>query len=273
MRRLSLPLLALLFSGCITLEGSGVVGGELYILGCNEADNYGVEQFPAYFDLMANFFVGEPIKDESAVATQNRLDIRIQKGTNTIEDADLLYIQITRVALAARRFSSYEPLPVGVHENVKASLSLSLTCPTFFDGPEANATLPEACPSLTQNQQEELCENMVYGRWNQLRIPMEPFTVGHSCLVVCQFGDTKRGDTIGEEFSIDFGDVVSGFFFFTLNNRRHLYDNVEICDDGTDNDCDGTVDEPLCIPSSTGGFIQGNFSVKLRRAKAIQAFP
>ncbi len=273
MTRILLTLLVLTTAGCIAPEGDGVVGGEIFIIGCNETDNYGEELYPAYFDLQANFFVGEPVKDEAAVPTQHRLDIRLQKGSNTIEDADSLYIQITRVALAARRFAAWEPLPVGIDQNAKASLSLYLTCPSFFDGPEANPTGPEYCPTLTPEQQQELCDGTVYGEMDQLRLPHEPFSEGQSCLVLCQFGSAQRGDTIDDDFSIDFGDVVSGVYFFTLNNRRMVYDSAEICDDQIDNDGDGIIDEDLCDYRTTGGFVQGNFTVKLRRAKAILAFP
>ncbi|MBU1240508.1 hypothetical protein KKF84_00965 [Myxococcota bacterium] len=273
MIRQILTALIIFSSGCIAPEGDGIVGGEIFILGCNETDNYGEEQYPAYFDLQANFFVGEPVKDESAVPTDHRLDIRLQKGTNTIEDADSLYIQMTKVSLAARRFAAWEPIPVGVDHNVKASLSLYLTCPSFFDGPEASPASAEACPVLTQQEQQELCDSTVYGDMDQLRLPHAPFSLGQSCIVLCQFGKANRGDTITDDFSIDFSDVVSGVYFFTLWNRRMVYNSTEICDDQIDNDGDGIIDEELCQNVSAGGFVQGNFTIKLRRAKAIQAFP
>ena len=273
MVRTLLLLVTLFLGGCIAPEGNGVVGGEIFILGCNETDNYGEEQFPAYFDLQANFFVGEPVKDEAAVPTQHRLDVRLQKGTNNIADSDSLYIQVTRVALAARRFANYEPLPVGIDRNVKASLSLYLTCPDFFDGPEANPTGADACPALSPEEQQTLCDETTYGEMEQLRLPHAPFDVGHSCLILCQFGSASRGDTIDEDFAIDFGDVVSGIYFFTLHNRRIIYDDYEVCGDGIDNDSDGLIDEDLCETYTAGGFIQGNFTIQLRRAKAIQAFP
>jgi hypothetical protein len=272
------PILFLLFFiltavGCVKPEGNGIVGGRLFIEGCNETDNYGDKHSLAYFDLRANFFVGEPVKDESAVPTAHRLDIRLQKGSNTIEDTDSLYIQVSKVALTARNFVIYQPVSVGVDENVKASLALYLTCPSFFDGPEVNKTGISSCPSITASEQEEMCNSTIYGELDQMPIPHAPFALGDSCIVFCQFGDAMRGDTIGDDFSIDFGDEVSGIYFFTLNNRRIVYDNSEICADGIDNDNDGVIDEDICENITSGGFVQGNFKIKLLRAKAIQAFP
>ncbi|MBN2725701.1 MAG: hypothetical protein JXR95_16675 [Deltaproteobacteria bacterium] len=259
--------------GCTTPEGSGVVEGEFFILGCEESDNYGSVTNKAYFDMMANFFVGEPVLDESAVPRNHRFDIRMQRGSNTLADTDVLYIQITRAALAARLFSQGLPLPVGPDENVSATLGLYLTCPSFYDGPDAYYE-GDACPVLTIEEQNELCSGVDYGTLeNSFRVPQAPFSKGQSCIILCQFGSAVRGQEIPDDFKIDFGDTVSGIYFFTLGNRRALYTANEICGDGLDNDGDGTVDEDICDEVTAGGFVQGNFEIKVIRAKAIQSFP
>ncbi|MBU1221983.1 hypothetical protein KKF34_04470 [Myxococcota bacterium] len=268
----SLLFTALLTLSCTSPEGTGIIGGEIYIMGCESTDNYGTPSFPAYFNMLANYFVGEPVLDEGPVPTKHRFDIRMQRGSNTLEDTDVLYIQIAKTSLTARLFSEGKPVPVGPQENVTSSLGLYLTCPSFYDGPDVYHT-GNGCPDITLEEQLTMCENVDFGEHENLFEPASPFAEGHSCLILCEFGTAERGTTINDDFKIDFGDTVSGIYFFTLGNRRIIGGYTEICDDGIDNDFDGFIDEDNCETPTAGGFIQGNFHIKVIRAKAIQAFP
>jgi len=266
-------LLSIILGACSGPEGKGVVAGEIFIEGCDEADHYGTSSFPAYFDLRVNYVLGEPVQDESNFPDAHRLDIRLQRGTNSMEDADALYIQFSRVATTAKRFSSYQLIPVSMGETVQATLSLYLTCPTFFDGPEAHPSSEQSCPVVTPEEQERLCAEAEYGKLAVVTTPQAPFSAGHSCILLCRFGNVGRGDLVSEDYEIDYEDEVSGLYFFTLQNRRVIYNHLEICGDTIDNDNDGKVDEEDCTRLTTGGFVQGNFQLKAHRAKSVQVIP
>lgn len=270
--RIFFALCVLLLPACSIPEGKGVVAGEMFIEGCDGPNHYGTSSFPAYFDLRANHIFGETVQDESDFPSAHRLDVRLQRSTNAIGDADALYIQFSRVAATAKRFASWQPIPVAVGETVQATLSLYLTCPSFFDGPEAQP-LGAACPSVSREEQQRLCAEAKYGRLASVTTPQPPFAEGHSCILLCSFGKAVRDETVHDDFEIREGDEVSGIFFFTLQNRRIIYDRLEVCADGQDNDGDGLVDEEDCQRITTGGFVQGNFRFQARPPTSVQVLP
>ena len=275
MRFLASPLLiiSILLGACSGPEGKGVVAGEIFIEGCDGPDHYGTSSFPAYFDLRVNYALGEPVPDESDFPDAHRLDIRLQRGTNSMGDSDALYIQFSRVSTTAKRFSAYQLIPVAVGESVQATLSLYLTCPTFFDGPEAQPLAEQACPEVTPAEQDRLCTEAVFGKLEGITAPQAPFSIGHSCILLCRFGEIRRGDPVAENYEIHYEDEISGIYFFTVQNRRVIYNHLEICADMIDNDNDGKVDEEDCTRLTTGGFVQGNFQLKAHRAKSVQVIP
>ncbi len=273
MLRCFLLLMILMVAACSGPEGKGIVAGELFIEGCSGQDHYGTSSFPAYFDLRVNHVHGEPVQDESDFPNAHRLDIRMQRGTNSMEDSDGLYIQMARVAVTARRFANWQLIPVAHGENVQATLSLYLTCPTFFDGPEAHPNLANACPDVSKEEQERLCGEVEFGKLDVVPVPRPPFSQGHSCLLLCRFGRAERDAPVKDSFEIHYGDRISGIYFFTLQNRRIITSNLEICGDGIDNDGDGLIDEEDCVRRTTGGFVQGNFSLKAHRSKSVQVIP
>jgi len=268
-----LLLLTCLGPACSGPEGKGVVAGELFIEGCDGLDHYGTSSFPAYFDLRANYVLGEPVQDESDFPVAHRLDVRLQRGSNSIEDADGLYIQFSRVAVTAKRFAAHRLIPVAVGESVQATLALYLICPTFFDGPEAHPSGDVACPEVSAEEQDRLCEETVFGRLEVVPTPQAPFSQGHSCILLCKFGSARRNEPVADSFEINYEDEVSGIYFFSLSDRRIIYNNLEICSDGIDNNGDGRVDEEDCTRLTSGGFVQGNFSFKAHRAKSVQVIP
>ena len=238
---------------CVTPEGEGIVAGQIYLLNCSEGDHYGTPDRMAYFDLHADFFAGEIIHDERVLSRMNRLDIRLQKGTGQLGDADLLFIQIPDVRQAAEYFVSSRPIPVTPDGVARASLGLYLTCPSFYDGPEAIPDATDtACPQLTPDEVADICSTVDYGSLPYKYTPQAPFSEGQSCLILCRFGDLSPGDFVPDDFKIDYKDTVAGVYFLSLKPRR-------------DDTLDGS---PLA-----GGFVQGNFRIRVIRAKAVQTFP
>ncbi len=243
----------LLMQACLTPEGEGIVAGQVYLMNCSEGDDYGTPEHMAYFDLHADFFAGEIIIDERVDSRKNRLDIRLQKGTGQPGDADMLFIQIPDVRQAAEYFVQSRPIPVAPDGVMRASLGLYLTCPSFYDGPEAvpDAT-DSACPQLTPEEVSDICNSTDYGSLTYRYTPQAPFSEGQSCVILCKFGDLSPGESVPEDFKIDYRDTVAGLYFFSLMSRR-------------EDTLDGS---PMA-----GGFVQGNFHIRVIRAKAVQTFP
>jgi hypothetical protein len=268
--------LALLAGGCPTGDGEGQVVGAFYLLACDDAYDYGSRSAPAHYDMGANFFVGEPIIDERETNPVNRLDLRIQRGGNNIEDVDSVYIQIADVGVLAEQFvaADYAGSPVGVTENIQATLSLYVTCPTYFG--RLAATLPAgaaACPALDPAARDALCEAMDYNQPLDPAAALPPFEAQSSCLIFCRFGKAERGSAVAHDFAIDFGDIIQGFFHLHLVELRLATSGAEICDDGVDNDGDGSVDEADCEEPTGAGQLMGTFNFEVRRGQVAQEFP
>jgi hypothetical protein len=272
----ALLVVALLSSGCPTGDGEGEVVGDFFLLGCDDAFDYGSRANPVRYDMEANFFVGEPIVDELETNPVNRLDIRIQRGGNNIEDVDSVYIQIADVRVVAESFSAsgYAGSPVGESQNIRATLSLYLTCPTYFVRLAATVSAGvDACPDLDASDRDALCESMDYKETLDPVAAFPPFAQQSSCLIFCRFGAAERGREVPHDFAIDFGDVVQGFFHLNLVEQRLLASGAEICDDGLDNDGDGDVDETDCEISTGAGRLMGKFNFEVRRGQVAQEFP
>ena len=265
---------SLALAGCPTGDGEGRVSGQFYVLGCDGAYNFGSRTTPAAYDMRADFFVGEPQIDPTEVAPKNRLDLRIQRGGNNVEDADSLYLQISDVKQVARQFAASQGTPVGPASTVRASLLLYVTCPTFFGSLEATYHAAQtACPSLDATTVDTLCNQMDYNESFAPDLAPAPFAPEHSCILFCQLGAAKRGEPVPDDFEVDFGDTVRGIFHLTLSESRLLQSGVEICADGIDNDGDGETDEEECALSSGFGRLVGKFNFEVRRGQVAQEFP
>ncbi len=267
---LALPTLA----GCPTGDGDGVVVGRFYALGCDGAFSFGAEDAPAKYNMGADFFVGEPIIDETELNPRHRLDIRIQRGGNSIEDTDSLYIQVRDVAAVAQAFSDSQGAAVGPDLDVTASLLLYVTCPTFFgsleSAPSANV---QACPTVSASDLEALCATTDFNAALDPDVEFPPFTDGDSCILFCRFGQAERGQPVPDGFRIQFGDVISGIFSLNLTDQRMLDSGAEICGDGIDNDGDGETDESDCQVPPGAGKLRGTFNFEVRRGQVAQEFP
>lgn len=261
-------------TGCPTGEGEGRVVGRFYVLGCDGEYNFGSLGTPAFYDMHANFFVGEPILDETEWGPQHGLDLRLQKGGNNIEDGDSLFLQIGDVAAAAERFVQGQGSPVGPGLEARAALLLYVTCPTFFGGLVAAPTPGvEACPTLDASETEARCASLDFNALLEPEGDFPPFEPGHSCVVFCRLGSARRGEVVPRGFSVEFGDEVQGFFQVNLVDLRLQSEGVEVCSDGVDNDGDGVVDESDCQLSRGQGTLRGTFNFEVRRGQVAQEFP
>lgn len=275
-RSLPLVLLGLIvpaaLAGCPTGDGEGVVVGSFHIVDCDGRDDYGSVDQPAIYDMRANFFVGEPLLDEQGL--RHRLDLRLQRGGNNVEDVDSLYVQINDVGAVARDFAAWSGTPVHATSVIRAALQLYVTCPGFFGRLEATVHPgQQACPTLDASTLADLCASMDYNASLDPALDFPPFAVGHSCLVFCRFGQAERGAEVPEDFRVDFGDTVQGLFSLTLAEQRLQQSGVEVCADGYDNDADGQIDESECETSNGFGFIRGTFNFEIRRGQVAQEFP
>lgn len=260
--------------GCPTGEGDGAVVGQIYVLGCDGEFDFGAVDAPAFFDLRANFFVGEPILDDSAVQPRQRLDLRIQRGGNNIEDTDSLFIQLRDLQAVAELVVAGRGVPVGPDEATTASLLLYVTCPSFYGSLQAAAAPGvEACPTLSATETQSLCAGTDFNVSPDPRAPVAPFSAGQSCVVFCELGAVQPGGAVPEAFAVDFGEVVSGLFYFSVADSRLAGQAVEVCADGFDNDGDGEVDETDCTQAVGQGHLAGGFHFVVRRGQVAQEFP
>jgi len=269
-----LLMLTCLSAGCPTGEGEGTVVGSFYLLGCDGTFDYGSAGSPVQYNMNADFFVGEPIVDQGGSNPENRLDLRIQRGGNNIEDADSLYIQIADVQEVAAQFSASQGTPVGPSNTIRATLLLYVTCPTFYGRLEATGDASgTGCPSLDASALDTLCAEVDFAGDVDPTTPFPPFAANSSCIVFCRFGSMERGDEVPDDFGVDFGESVQGIFHLNLLEQRLLESGTEICADGRDNDGDGDVDETDCESSTGGGRLMGRFNFVVRRGQVAQEFP
>lgn len=263
-----------ILSGCPTGAGDGAVVGRIYVLGCDGEFDFGAVDAPAFFDLRADFFVGEPILDDSAGQPRQRLDIRIQRGGNNIEDTDSLFLQLRDLQGVAELVAAGRGVPVGPEEATTAALLLYVTCPSFYGSLQAVAAPGvEACPTLSATETQSLCAGTDFDVSPDPSAPTPPFSVGQSCVVFCQLGAVRPGEAVPQDFAVDFGDVVSGLFFFSVTDPRLVGQAVEVCADGFDNDGDGAVDEADCTRAAGQGHLAGGFHFVVRRGQVAQEFP
>lgn len=95
--------------GCTLGKGEGWVAGSLWVDSCSDGESLGDSSAaPEPFDLLADFFAGEPKRDNAPVAAQRRntLTIRVQHTSNKVEVADGMMLQLNDLDLAARSFAA-----------------------------------------------------------------------------------------------------------------------------------------------------------------------
>src|SRR4051812_49104309 len=124
-------------AACDLGSGTGRVSGTLYLRGCEEDHDYGALAAPAVYDMRPSYFVGDPInalQSSRPLHPVNKVAVRVQSDGNRVEEADGLQVRVADDALVAEMLGA--PIAVGAFSNVRASLTLSDTCPEAETGAE-----------------------------------------------------------------------------------------------------------------------------------------
>jgi hypothetical protein len=207
-------------AGCALGEGKGAVDGAIFIRQCaphtsvgasagvGTAYSYGESGAPLAYDMNPTFFAAEPIDDFSRLQPNNRLNIRVQSDGSRIEQADVLFINIASVHEVALALG--QDIAVDVNTNVRATLSLSQSCPS-----------PEVTPSLAGT-----INFTAFGDADQARIPPD-FRVGFEDHLQATFNfrvvDT-RAATIGGIGNVPVdpavGGDITGYFDFVVRQGQ-----------------------------------------------------
>ncbi len=162
--------LGALLPACSLGEGTGQVEGPVFIRQCAKrtsvgasgsqtAYSFGTSDDPVMYQMYPSFFAAEPINDYPRVMPYNRLVMRVQSDGSRIEQADVLIVNIATVHDVALALN--QPIEVGINTNVRATLSLSQSCP-----------MPEVLPTL-----EGTINFTQFGEANLGRVPAD-FRIG-----------------------------------------------------------------------------------------------
>jgi hypothetical protein len=129
-------------------DGTGAVAGTLYLRGCSLTSDFGSLAVPKAYDMRPTFFVADPINVpqflnngtvDPPLHPVNKVTIRVEPSGKTVEQADLLYIDVADDAQVVA--AAGQPMEVGPTTVVRASLTLSETCPDAEVVPELDGTL------------------------------------------------------------------------------------------------------------------------------------
>jgi hypothetical protein len=255
-------------AGCTIGSGEGRASGPLWILNCEDGEDWGAPDAPEPFDLQPTFFAGEPIGD---IATggppQNRVIIRMQRTGNAVQINDTLYFDIPsslRVAQCLRGRVDQatgqpdwdtgtgtvnpavttpwcEPVgPAGVPRihlipmgPVRVSLTPLHTCHVDMPGPTV--------VSITGVARDGWIDFRHFGSAAQPSLPPE------------------MRDPVPDDFVVNFGDQLEAEF------------HIDVDDDRVQAAIYRMIDVPP--PPQIGGTLDGNFDFFMERGRSAQTFP
>jgi hypothetical protein len=263
------PVLAVVSAGCTIGEGSGSAVGPLWILGCQNGDDYGTEAKPKDFSLDPTFFAGEPIEGISDGVPANRLIIRMERTGNEIQISDTLFFDVIDSGLVAHclRGRTVGGVP-------------------DWDSTASGTLDPNALPWCEPNG----------GPMGATRIHLLPFGPVRSALTplaTCQsnmhppavvsitgvakdgwidfldFGKAEQPDKAPE--ARDDLDLETGGFKVAFGDRLRANFSVVLDDDRTETAIHKMIDVPP--DPRIGGTLDGNFDFNLQRGRSAQTFP
>ena len=129
-------------------DGKGALAGTLFLRGCSLTSDYGTLAAPAPYDMHPTFFVADPINTPQMINNGtvqpplhpiNKVTIRVQPSGKMTQEADLLFIDVSDDSQVAALDN--QAMTVGPSTVVRASLTLSETCPNAEVVPELDGTL------------------------------------------------------------------------------------------------------------------------------------
>lgn len=134
-------------SACVG-DGTGSLAGTLFLRGCSLTSDYGSLAAPKAYDMHPTFFVADPInapqfENNGTVNPPlhpiNKVTIRMQPSGKMTQEADLLFIDVADDSQVAAMDG--QPMTIGPTTVVRASLTLSETCPNAEVVPELDGIL------------------------------------------------------------------------------------------------------------------------------------
>jgi hypothetical protein len=152
--RLALACLAL--SACSVGSGTGTLAGTLFVHPCTSDSDFGSSPAtPGNYNMNPQFFVASPINDFPGPNPQNKISIRVQSSGIRIEQADVMSLVIANELPVAQALN--QPIEVGPNTNIRATLSLFITCPSVSTAMELDGTITwskfgSAAPPNVSNQ-------------------------------------------------------------------------------------------------------------------------
>lgn len=276
-------LLSLGAGGCTVGAGTGTAEGPLWILGCQNDQNFGDQTNPKDFNLKPTFFAGDPIEDISQGAHTNRLRVRMQRLGRGQEDDDTLKFDFENSYEIARCVRGRVDSSTGMNDweqSLTNTMNGHLADMPADDVPwcdwSAATTDADAGMSIDAGVSAP-------GPHPRLHFSSEGYTkawlnpastcplarlvgIGRSGWIeVLDFGSAgqpdkppEMRDPVTSDFKVEFGERLRANFHIELED-----DKVRTAEENA---------EP--VPASRlGGTIDGYFDFQLERGRALQPFP
>ena len=180
-------------------DGTGAAAGTLYLRGCTLTSDFGSLAAPRPYDMHPSFFVADPINVpnfvnngsvEPPLHPVNKVTIRVQPSGKPTEQADLLYFDVADDAQVVA--AAGQPMTVGATTVVRASLTLSETCPNAEVVPELDGTVTftrfgegqvkngiQFGDTLTATFSFDIIDRRQISIGGVGSVPVEPATAGH----------------------------------------------------------------------------------------------
>jgi hypothetical protein len=275
---ISAALAAVSAAGCGIGEGSGSATGEMWMLGCDEGEDFGTEAMPKGFSLDPTFFAAEPIEDIADTPPMNRLIIRMERSGNAVEINDTLYFDIRDSAEVARCLRG---------RTVNGVPDWDTSSGTLDAAGMVDPTAPPWCiPAPTMDQLATI-----------RLVPFGPVAVSFAPLATCHSSmhppafvnitGVANGGTIAFQH---FGGAVQTtpadqaltppdmrnpiFADFKVNYGERLQATFEINPMGDERVAAAIRDKILPPPAADiGGYLNGDFDFDFQRGRSEQTFP
>jgi hypothetical protein len=265
-RRLLLLTLGLLAGGCGVGDGVGGATGTLFVLDCVPGSvSRGTLAAPAPYDMVPEFFAGEPIEDVRVGGRENRILIRLEtagqrvrrsKGVAALSPVkDILYFDVDAHATAR----CVRAAATG------AATPDASTCLITPDGMGRMRVGPDQPVRVSFSPRAECYKNIYVvgkGRGDDPEVAgvrrAVPPAEWESWVDFQDFGSARSRDP-GTDFKVEFGETLHAKFF-----------DLEIDDDLV---LSAIKREETPPEAQIRGHLEGYFDFDLERGQGAQTFP
>ena len=256
---------------CSIGSGSGVVQGDLTMLGCTE----GHDKVDEPYSLNPTFFAGEPLDDTSPTKTHNQLVLRLQNANARAEVADTVTFWITSTYEVARCVAGYQK-PDGTPDWDTALCDRSTGTPRvrIGDGGQvihAAFSPYSTCPNAgLLDGYSALLSGVALGECNATdatSMALNPVGCPAACpdhdswIEFSIFGGASAAKPaeIGKTFLVNFEETIQASAF-----HLGLCDNVAV---------QANRDRKYVPPPRLTGTLDGKFDFDVLRGQGAQTFP